>query len=126
VTGPVFDVDEYLRDCRQQALDEIERFLPRERGRTAGLYEMLTDYPYRPAKALRPALCIGTCLALGGRRESALPSAAAFELFHNAFLVHDDVEDGSVRRRHGPTLHEQYGVPVAVNVGDAMLALALE
>jgi geranylgeranyl diphosphate synthase type II len=120
------DVDEYLKDCRQQALDEINRFLPREPGQAAGLYEMLIDYPYRPAKALRPALCIGTCLALGGRRESALPSAAAFELFHNAFLVHDDVEDGSVRRRHGPTLHEKYGVSVAVNVGDAMLALALE
>jgi geranylgeranyl diphosphate synthase type II len=125
-TEPPFDVDGYLKDCRREALAEIERFLPADREKSAGLYEMMTDYPYRPAKALRPALCIGTCLALGGRRESALPSAASFELFHNAFLVHDDVEDGSVRRRHAPTLHMKFGVPLAVNVGDAMLALALE
>ena len=121
-----FDVNAYLKDCRDQALGEIERFMPRDPRHAAGLYEMMRDYPFRPAKALRPALCIASCLALGGRRESALPSAAAFELFHNAFLVHDDVEDGSVLRRHGPTLHAMYGVPIAVNVGDAMLALALE
>jgi geranylgeranyl diphosphate synthase type II len=47
------------------------------------------------------------------------------ELYHNAFLIHDDVEDFSELRRDLPTLPEMYGVPIAVNVGDAMLALAL-
>ena len=51
-----------------------------------------------------------------------MPSAAAIELLHNAFLVHDDVEDDSLYRRGRPTLHRQYGVPLAVNVGDAMNA----
>ena len=45
------------------------------------------------------------------------------ELYHNAFLIHDDVEDGSLKRRHEATLHRKHGVPVAVNVGDGMLAL---
>jgi geranylgeranyl diphosphate synthase type II len=35
------------------------------------------------------------------------------------------VEDGSEKRRELPTLHSQHGVPIAVNVGDAMLALAM-
>jgi geranylgeranyl diphosphate synthase type II len=119
-------VDDYLESCRQQTLAEIRGYLPAERRNTAGLYDLMLEYPLRPAKALRPALCMSVSLALGGNLDAALPSAAAFELFHNAFLVHDDVEDDSTLRRHGPTLHVSHGVPIAVNVGDGMLALALE
>lgn len=119
-------IDAYLRECRQLTLDELKRHLPRDTRHSAGLYDIMLDYPMRPAKALRPALCMGAALALGGNLDAALPSAAAFELFHNALLVHDDVEDGSLLRRHGPTLHTTYGVPIAVNVGDGMLAIALE
>ena len=118
-------IDSYLQDCRQRTLEEIERHVPADRRYTAGLYDLMLDYPLRPAKALRPALCVGVCLGLGGQLDAALPSAAGFELFHNAFLVHDDVEDESLLRRHGPTLHVKYGVPIAINVGDAMLATAL-
>ncbi len=86
----------------------------------------MLDYPLREAKALRPALCVATCRALGGSLEGVLKSAAVLEFYHNAFLIHDDVEDDSERRRDSPTLHRAHGVPIAVNVGDAMLALALE
>ena len=120
-----FDVDSYLAECRELTLLEIKRYVPTDTRHTARLYELMLDYPMRPAKALRPALCIATALALGGQLDGALPSAAAFELFHNAFLIHDDVEDGSVLRRHRPSLHSEHGVPIAVNVGDAMLATAL-
>jgi geranylgeranyl diphosphate synthase type II len=54
-----------------------------------------------------------------------LPSAAALELLHNAFLVHDDIEDDSEYRRDHPTLHREYGVPLAVNVGDAINAMSV-
>ncbi|MBI5515788.1 MAG: polyprenyl synthetase family protein [Deltaproteobacteria bacterium] len=86
----------------------------------------MLDYPMRDAKALRPGLCIAVCRALGGRLEDALPTATALELYHNAFLIHDDIEDGSLLRRGRPTLHLLHGAPVAVNVGDAMLALSLQ
>jgi geranylgeranyl diphosphate synthase type II len=49
----------------------------------------------------------------------------ALELLHNAFLVHDDVEDGSEERRGLPTMHRLHGVPIAVNVGDALAVLSL-
>jgi Geranylgeranyl pyrophosphate synthase len=55
----------------------------------------------------------------------ALPSAVAIELFHNAFLVHDDIEDGSLNRRGLPTLATEFGLPIAVNVGDAMNVLSI-
>lgn len=116
----------YLADARERTVDEIRRLVPAGRRHAGRLYELMLDYPLREAKALRPALCIATCRALGGQLEAALPSAAMLELFHNAFLIHDDVEDDSELRRGAPTLHRAEGVPTAVNVGDGMLALALE
>jgi geranylgeranyl diphosphate synthase type II len=74
---------------------------------------------------LRPSLCIATARVFGATIEDAAHSAAALELLHNAFLVHDDVEDESEVRRGRPTLHALHGVPVAVNVGDALTLLGL-
>ncbi|HEX3732787.1 MAG TPA: polyprenyl synthetase family protein, partial [Mycobacteriales bacterium] len=57
---------------------------------------------------------------------AVLPTAATLELYHNAFLIHDDIEDESWRRRGQPTLHIDHGIPIAVNVGDAMLSMSLQ
>jgi geranylgeranyl diphosphate synthase, type II len=89
------------------------------------LYEPLASYPRRGGKGLRPALCIATARAFGGAVEKVLNSAVALELLHNAFLVHDDIEDGSEYRRGSPTLHIEYGIGIAVNVGDAMNAMSV-
>ena len=42
----------------------------------------------------------------------------AVECFHKASLVHDDIEDDDALRYGEKTLHEEHGVPVALNVGD--------
>jgi geranylgeranyl diphosphate synthase type II len=89
------------------------------------LYDLITSHLSREGKGIRPALCLATCRAFGGNEEQALPSAAAIELLHNSFLVHDDVEDCSEYRRDRPTMHRQYGIPLAVNVGDAMNAMSV-
>ena len=88
------------------------------------LYDLIDDMLAREGKALRPALCLATCAAFGGNVEEALPSAAALELLHNAFLVHDDLEDASDYRRGQPTLHRQHGTAIAINTGDAMNAMS--
>ena len=123
-TKPV-DLREYLAECQQLALGEIRRLIATNDHTNGGLYELMLDYPMRAAKGLRPALCIATCRALGGGLEAVLPSASVLELYHNAFLIHDDIEDNSETRRDRPTLHREHGVPIAINVGDGMLALAL-
>jgi len=120
------DLRAYLADARQLAIDEIRRFVPAGDPCGPVLYDLMLDYPLRDAKGLRPALCIATSRALGGGLEAVLPSAAILELYHNAFLIHDDIEDGSEQRRDRPTLHRDHGVPIAINVADGMLALALE
>ena len=89
------------------------------------LYGPMRSFIENSGKGLRPALLIATCKAFGGREEDALPSAAVIELLHNAFLIHDDIEDVSDFRRGRPCLHHELGVPLAINMGDAMQAMAL-
>jgi len=100
-----------------------EYLAPREPRRH--LYSLVADYPRRGGRMLRPSLCIAAARAFGAQPADALRSAVALELLHNAFLVHDDVEDDSEERRGQPTLHALHGVPVAVNVGDALTVLGL-
>ena len=63
----------------------------------------------------------------GARRARAngLNSAVAIELFHNGFLIHDDLQDDSFTRRGAPTMHRHHGAGIAVNVGNATNLLAL-
>jgi geranylgeranyl diphosphate synthase type II len=94
-------------------------------GMSRHLLAPAAEYLERGGKGLRPALCLATCRAFGGEVDEALPSAAAIELVHTAFLVHDDVEDDSELRRGQPTLHRRYGRAVAMNAGDGLAVLAL-
>ncbi len=86
------------------------------------LYKMMRDYPSRPAKGLRPFLCVSSCRAAGGREEDSLLTAASIELFQHWILIHDDIEDGSELRRGQPTLHLKSSEPLALNAGDALHA----
>lgn len=90
------------------------------------LYDLVSEYPRRCGKGLRAALCLAACRALGGSTRQALNSAIAAELFHNAFLIHDDVQDQSLQRRGAPALHRQHGIGIAVNVANATSLLALQ
>jgi len=88
------------------------------------LYDLVRDYPMRPAKFIRPALCLASCEAFGGSVADARGPAVAIELLHNAFLVHDDIADGSLLRRGLDTLHAGHGVGLALNAGDGLAVLA--
>ena len=101
---------------------EVQRVLPPTGSR---LGDLVASYPARRGKGLRPALLLATCEAFGGDVRDALPAAVALELMHNAFLVHDDVEDNTARRRGAPTLHAEHGVPLAVHAGDALAVRAV-
>ncbi|HUH82559.1 MAG TPA: polyprenyl synthetase family protein [Nitrososphaerales archaeon] len=90
------------------------------------LYRMMRDYPSRPAKGMRPFLCVTTCRAAGGTEEDSLLTAACIELFQNWILIHDDIEDGSELRRGEPSLHKKYGEALALNTGDALHAKTWE
>jgi geranylgeranyl diphosphate synthase, type II len=109
------------RDLTHRAL--LERLPSREPRRY--LYDLVAGQLSHVGKGLRPALCLATCRAFGGSADQALPSAVSIELLHNAFLVHDDIEDGSLYRRNESAMYLEHGVPIAINVGDAMNVLSV-
>jgi len=119
------DVEDVLRGYGDIVRDLVGRLVDRRSG-NPWLDDLVADYPRRPGKALRPAILLAACQAFGGDPDDAASAAVGIELLHNAFLVHDDVEDDSELRRGRPTLHRLHGMPLAVNAGDGLALLALE
>ena len=50
-------------------------------------------------------------------------AAMSIETFHKASLVHDDIEDDDSFRYGEATMHRQFGIPTAINVGDYLIGL---
>lgn len=50
----------------------------------------------------------------------------AIEALHTGSLIVDDIEDGSEWRRGGPTLHQTYGIPTALNAGNWLYFFGFE
>jgi geranylgeranyl diphosphate synthase type I len=109
---------------------EMQSVLDERRGSHAEpLYEMLAyhlgiDGGGKRGKRIRPLLGLLAYASLKGDYEGALPGAAAVELGHNFSLVHDDIEDADRERHHRPTLWAIWGIPLAINAGDALFALS--
>lgn len=59
-------------------------------------------------------------------RDAVKAAAVAIEVFHKASLVHDDIEDADRVRYGRPTVHEEHGVPSAINVGDYLLGVGYQ
>jgi len=90
------------------------------------LYEPIRDLFSRGGKRLRPALCMISCEAVGGKPRDGLSVGAVIEMVHNFTLIHDDIADRSELRRGKPCLHHKYGLGLAVNSGDGLFSLAYE
>jgi geranylgeranyl diphosphate synthase, type II len=119
------DLADTLQRCSERTAAEIDAQIPAREPRQT-LYDLMRDYPRRGGKGLRPTLCMAACGAFGGRAEEAVRISAAIEMFHNAFLIHDDIEDESDSRRGEDCLHVAHGIGLAVNAGDGLNLLAIE
>lgn len=80
----------------------------------------------RAGKRWRPFLAVAAFQALRKDTSAPLPddirrAAVAVECFHKASLIHDDIEDNDSLRYGEKTLHEEHGLPVALNVGDLLI-----
>jgi geranylgeranyl diphosphate synthase type I len=123
---PDLDIAELLADTEA----EIVRLVADRDPSTRGLYEMvryhlaLDGTGASGGKRMRPLLGLLAYASIAGDHQRALPGAAAVELGHNFSLVHDDIEDGDVERRHRPTLWTVRGVPQAINTGDTLFSLS--
>lgn len=115
---------------------ELQRQISRlDAPRTRPFHEMLTYHmgwsgegagPEAAGKRIRPLLVLLSTSGCGADWQSALPAAAAVELVHNFSLVHDDIQDNSDKRRGRPTTWVKWGMPMAINVGDALFVMSTQ
>lgn len=79
-------------------------------------------------KQMRPMLTLLMARACSPDEvnDAAISYSAAADLLHNATLLHDDVADGSDKRRGEPTIMSLMGPSVSVLVGDYWLVKAME
>jgi geranylgeranyl diphosphate synthase, type II len=137
----IWDVLHLTSDDRTRRLDldglrrEVERWFTPERldevfgGAPATESERLARaWVAAEGKRWRPFLtaCAWTAFQDDPAAPREFPSAVvkaavAVECFHKASLVHDDIEDHDATRYGQPTLHEQHGVPMALNIGDLLI-----
>lgn len=75
----------------------------------------------RGGKKLRPRLCALVYAACGGTANID-GILEAVECFHKASLIHDDIQDGDEERYGGATVWKAHGVPLAIAVGDWLVA----
>jgi geranylgeranyl pyrophosphate synthase len=128
---------------------ELQRLIPAQHGQqrdrhgpgrldpVAATAALARRFLGRGGKHLRPFITLaaydaatgGTGTRPGGPQHLAtLPDAVrstalSIETFHKASLVHDDIEDDDAYRYGVPTLHREYGIPTAINVGDYLIGL---
>jgi geranylgeranyl diphosphate synthase, type I len=118
----------------------IQEYLFDQDTRISFTYKHLEDavYSYVNAggKSLRAAVLMFCCGAVGGDEQTAIPAAAAVELYHTFTLVHDDIIDRDEMRRGVASVHfdfarrareelrfdsrtaEHYGLSIAILAGD--------
>ena len=87
--------------------------------------EIAIDWLKSGGKRWRPFLTVSTFQTIK-KDFTAIPNdlkklAISVECFHKASLIHDDIEDNDSVRYNNLTLHEQYNVPIAINIGDLLM-----
>ncbi len=125
------DVLTRIRDIVQPALRAAVSTMRDDRMRLITSYQLgWCDVEGRPTesggKAIRPALAILSAEAVLGTPHCGIPGAVAVELVHNFSLLHDDVMDRDLTRRHRPTGWVAFGEGDAILAGNAMLTLAVQ
>jgi len=104
--------------------ESIESLMGEGEGETEAIAR---EWLGRGGKRWRPFLTVASFQALRddeGAHELSddlKKLSLAVECFHKASLIHDDIEDEDFERYGEKTLHAEYGVAVALNVGDLLL-----
>jgi octaprenyl-diphosphate synthase len=108
-----------------EELAESERIFQAELGSRFSFVKRLVDHcSHFQGKRLRPALVLLSGRASGALCHAHCVLAAVVEMIHTATLVHDDVLDEAVIRRHAATVNAEWGNETAVLLGDFLFTHA--
>src|SRR5215207_7015768 len=123
VTQPSTSPDKFERllselDVRKtRVMNYLQREEYHARFRPDHIHDAVYSYLKMGGKSLRPAVLMLACGAVGGDEMTALPAAAAVEVYHTWTLVHDDIIDRDERRRGAPTVHTEFTSRASSDLG---------
>ena len=116
---------------RQPIIEEMDRFEEKFKAAMASNVSLLNRIAYyiasRKGKQMRPmfVFLVAKLLGEGKIEERTYRGASIIELIHTASLVHDDVVDGSERRRGFFSINALWKNKIAVLVGDYFFSKGL-
>jgi len=110
----------------QDIVDEIDtgliKYIPKEPPE----FEKACETALTGGKHLRGIVGVYSCLAVGGKIETALPFAVSIELAHSSSLVADDFIDKDELRRGRPSIHTKFGRDIAILTSSYLLGCSYE
>jgi octaprenyl-diphosphate synthase len=110
----------------QAGLHQVEEVFREQLRSKYPFVDDLVRYGFRlGGKRMRPALVLLSGLACAGIFPAHVLLAAAVEMIHTATLVHDDVLDEAVIRRHLDTVNVRWNNEASVLLGDYLFSRAL-
>ena len=110
------DKIESIRDLVNANLEAIIAEQSSEFGQVA---EVAGDVVLAGGKRIRPIMVMLAYEIAGGLDlDEIIPFAMSNEFIHTASLVHDDINDESLKRRGHDTIHSKYGQAKAIIAGD--------
>jgi len=116
-----------IRTLVRPDLDSIDAVIRVRMRSTVGLVDQVADYIIGGGgKRLRPLIVVLAARACGYNGSSHIDAAAFIEFIHTATLLHDDVVDGSAKRRGRATANALYGNQATVLVGDFVYSRAFQ
>jgi geranylgeranyl diphosphate synthase, type I len=124
----LLDIDSAIRDFAsqhehkapifwQQAHEHFDWAYPDARASNQGFSSA--------GKRIRPLLMALVARSLSATYEHVIPAAIGLEVIHNFTLIHDDIMDESLERRHRPTIWSRYGIAQAINTGDGLYSIGI-
>ena len=127
-------LNKFVETMRPAIEAELQRQISRlDEPHTRPFYDMLTYHmgwtgegagADATGKRMRPLMVLLITAACDTKWLRAISAAAAVELVHNFSLVHDDIQDNSSKRRGRTTVWKVWGMPMAINAGDALFVLS--
>jgi geranylgeranyl diphosphate synthase type I len=131
VAGQARTVQHVLAEARmlvepahRAAVDRLPDLMRHITGYHVGWWDAQGQPTGNSGKSVRPALVLAAAVAVGGHPADAVAQAVAVELVHDFSLLHDDIMDGDLTRRHRPSAWSVFGVSEAILAGDMLMPLA--
>lgn len=116
-----------VKDLVRADLSAVDAVIRASMKSTVGLVDQVAEHIISGGgKRLRPLIVLLASRACGYRGSSHIDAAAFIEFIHTATLLHDDVVDGSSRRRGRDTANAVYGNQASVLVGDFVYSRAFQ